>query len=254
MKNTQLLILALFGFLFLQSCSEGFNSQQALKAIDPIQNPDQDGFDTPPSQVEETWNKAQIELEGLVSGGAYDGQVLIEVDKPRQSLILWVPLPPIFLAPITPISIEKLKGIQVEYRKNPDGAYQMAIIVPIKHILKNSQLSNYGTLPSGDPIPFMPSGESRGFAINFSNKENYRLHFYFVANSVGVFVETPDWKLPDELSYIPTLGFPIKNKNQTQVVGYLGIIPNKGIHSSGVFISSRIPRELAFQIDQILRY
>jgi hypothetical protein len=103
-------------------------------------------------------------------------------------------------------------------------------------------------------MPFMPSGESRGFAINFPQKPKYRLHLYFVANAVGVFIETPDWKLPEELSLIPTIGFPVRNLRQTQINGYFAIVPNKGNYSSGLFVASRIPRELAFQLDQILRY
>lgn len=237
--------------LMVAGCSEGFVSSDlgsSDSGRDSLTLPDAGGS---PEQV---WQKAQDEVEGQISGGSYDGQLVVEIDRARQAVILWIPLPPIFLAPLQSPRIDGMPGVTLEYRTDGSGQTRMAAVIPIQYIIKGGNLAPYGFLPNGDAVPFMPSGESRGFAIQFPEKPKYRVHFYFVANAIAVFVETPDWKLPDELSLIPTIGFPIKNRTQTQVNGYFAIIPNKGVHSSGVFVSSRIPRELAFQLDQILRY
>lgn len=248
-------ILALTLMATLMSCSAGFQSQLSSTELQPgdSTNPGlSDGLNTPDTQ--ELWSKAQDEINGQVSGGAYDGNTVVEILPDRQSIALVVPLPPIFLAPLVPIEVPQLPGVEVEYRQNGDGTYNLVVIVPIRYVIRGSSLAPYGRLPNGDAIPFMPSGESRGFAVAFAQQPKYRVHFYFVANAVGVFIETPDWKLPDELSAMPTIGFPVRNRNQTQINGYFAIVPNKANHASGLFVSSRIPRELAFELDQILRY
>jgi len=248
-------VIQIIFIVTLWSCSSSFLAGTDLPS-QPLGDQQNSGLEngSGTQNSELIWEKAIDEINGQISGGAYDGNIAIEVLPTRQSIALILPLPPIFLAPLTPIQVSQLPGITVEYRQKSEGGYDIAVIIPVQHIIRGGALSTYSRLPNGDPVPFMPSGESRGFAIEFPQKQTYRLHFYFVANAVAVFVETPDWKLPDELSLIPTIGFPIKNRTQTQINGYFAIIPNKGNFSSGLFVSSRIPRELAFQLDQILRY
>lgn len=249
-------VLPLICTILIWSCSSGFQSDGAALTSNITGDSQNSGLGNGTGSVntKQIWEKAIEEINGQVSGGAYDSKIAVEVLPEKQSIALVLPLPPIFLAPLTQIQVSQLPGITVEYRRTSEGGYDIAVIIPIQYIIRGAAIGIYDRLPNGDPIPFMPSGESRGFAIEFPQKQNYRLHFYFVANAVGVFIETPDWRLPDELSLIPNIGFPIKNRNQTQINGYFAIIPNKGNFSSGLFVSSRIPRELAFQLDQILRY
>jgi len=254
MKNWQGRVITLIALISF-GCSSGFQTDSS-PINSALGNENNSGLgnelgSTSPSTV---WEKALEELTGLVSGGAYDGNLAVEVLPDRQSLALILPLPPIFLAPLNQTPIPQLSGSSLEYRRKPDGSFDMAVIIPIRHLTRGGSLAPYNRLPNGNPVPFMPSGESRGFAIELPQRSSYKLHFYFVANAVGVFIETPNWRLPEELSALPTIGFPVRNLSQTQVNGYFAIVPNRGNFASGLFISTRIPRELAFQLDQILRY
>lgn len=233
-------------------CSPGFQPD-TLNSKLTSQDPESLGV-MPPSEEDAQliWERLSQEVTGYVSGGSYDGQLLVEIDPQRQAVLLRLPLPPIFLASRVTTDLA-LPGLRMEYQKN-DNQYQLVLVIPIQYLIKGAQLDRYGLLPNGDPIPFIPSGEARGFAINFAAKSKYRLHIYFVANAVGAFIETPDWVLPEELAFLPTIGFPINNQERTKTTGYFAIVPNKGIHASGVYIASRLPRELAAQLDQILRY
>lgn len=233
-------------------CAPGFQPD-TLTNTQSSQDPDSLG-NLPPSEEDTQliWERLGQEVTGYVNGGSYDGQLLVEIDPQKQAVLLRLPLPPLFLAPVINKDLQ-LPGIKMEYQKS-DNQYQLVLIIPIQYLIKGAQLDRYGLLPNGDPIPFIPSGEARGFAINFAAKPKYRLHIYFVANAVGAFIETPDWDLPEELGLLPTIGFPINNQAKTKTTGYFAIIPNKGSFASGVYLASRLPRELAAQLDQILRY
>lgn len=247
----QLILLSLLIFSFGWGCSSGFQPDPLNQLLSP--DPDSLGV-LPPSEEDAQliWESLSQDVTGYVSGGSYDGQLLVEIDPLRQAILLRLPLPPIFLAPLVTKELS-LSGLKMEYQKT-DNQYQLVLVVPIQYLIKGAQLDRYGLLPNGDPIPFIPSGEARGFAVNFAAQSKYRLHLYFVANAVAAFVETPDWILPEELSFLPTLGFPIYNQARSKTNGYFAIVPNKGVHASGVYIASRLPRELAAQLDQILRY
>jgi hypothetical protein len=273
--------LLCFLLTLVWSCSSSFTyTENGVEILDPdsTQAGLQDGSegqdqqtDTPKGGLDQNppphrtiWSRAEIELQGLVSGGTYDGTTVMEVLPERQSLALILPLPPIFLAPLQTLHVPMLPGLSIEYFKKISShlsiekeTTHIALIVPFKYLVNGghlASLSPHTRLPNGSPIPFLPSGESRGFVVQLPQKSSYKVHFYFVANAMAVFVETPDWRLPEELSLIPTIGFPVRNKNQTQINGYFGIVPNKNQFSSGLFLSTRIPKDLAFQIDQILKY
>jgi hypothetical protein len=254
MLRSQLFNFIVISFL-AAGCSSGFQTDSNV--LNPsLEDPSNSGLGNPGNTLDASlvWQKAQEEIDGQISGGTYDGSSAVEIIPEKQSIALILPLPPIFLAPLAQIQIPQLPGVNIKYRNKPDGGFEMAIIIPLKYIIRGASLAPYGKLPNGDIVPFMPSGESRGFAVDFPQKPKYRLHFYFVANAVGAFIETPDWRLPEEFSLIPTIGFPVRNPSQTQINGYFAVVPNKGNFSSGLFVSSRIPRKLAFQLDQILRY
>lgn len=201
-----------------------------------------------------SWDDIRQKTDGAVDGWKYDGQVVVQIDAENQALVLVMPLPPIFLMPVASMPIPELPGAAIFPLTQPDGTSSMAVRIPLKYIVKGSSLSNYNTLPNGDPLPFMPVGENRGFAISFPQNMKYRLHLYISANAAAVFVETPDFKLPEQWVILPSLGFPVKNQDKTQVVGYFAVVANRGIHNSGVYVASRIPREVAILIDELIRY
>ncbi len=258
MQNKKQLItpVVLLISVFYMGCSDKFQSTTSAdqSSNDQFSNPNP----TSPSDITEdsAWNKAVQQVSGSVAGGTYDGASVIEVDRINQSFNFIIPLPPLFINTSNAWEItDRLPGVKIDFRKPDLLTQEMVISIPVKYFtLGAGQLDLFGKLPNGDPIPFMPAGESRGFSINFPDNQKHRLHFYIVASSIGVFVETPEWSFPEELALLPTLGFPVKNSSGTQINGYLAIVPNKGSFASGIFLSSRIPKDVAYEMDQILRY
>lgn len=245
-----------FGLSLLAGCSKGVDSMDpSTVSAGPGDNSGQGDGDglTPPDQTK-TWDDVRRKTDGAVDGWKYDGQFVIQVDAPNQALILVLPLPPIFLLPVIAMPLPQLPGASIFPLTQPDGTSSMAVRIPLKYLVKGAQLNNYNSLPNGDPLPFMPAGENRGFAIAFPQNPKYRLHLYMTANAAAVFVETPDFNLPEQWIILPNLGFPVKNQDKTQIVGYMAIVANRGTHSSGVYVASRIPRDVAILIDELIRY
>ncbi|MCS6838180.1 MAG: hypothetical protein NZ480_04970 [Bdellovibrionaceae bacterium] len=249
--------LTLTTILLIMSCQQGgFQLQSTSLSQNGVEGPNP--LDQMPSDQEqnsplETWNKAKMEIPGSVDGGTYDGHLAIELNPESQTINVIVPLPPIFFIP-SQLPSPQLPDIKLSLRREKGLVFLVATI-PLRYLVKGAQLAEFGKLPNGDPVPYMPAGETRGFSIHFAERPNYRLHFYFVATAVGVFVETPEWKFPEEIGQVlPYIGFPIKNESKTRVVGYLALVPNRGNFASGVFVSSRIPIQLARELDKILRY
>ncbi len=203
---------------------------------------------------EKAWGEVARAIDGEVEGGTNSGALVIQVDKARQSLVLQLPLPPIFNLAISAMAIPELPGASVEMVVQSDGSRVASVVIPLKYVIKGAMFSDYGKLPNGDAIPYIPAGEAKGFAISFPQRPKYRMHIYLAVNAAAVFVETPEWNLPDQFASVPTIGFPVKNHNKTQINGYFAVVPNRSEFSGGVYVASRIPPKLAIMIDELVRF
>lgn len=187
------------------------------------------------------------------------GTFVVKIDKARQGIELIIPLPGAnFLLPLPVVAmpIPSLPGAVVEQVTQANGAPALGILIPLKYLMKNSSFGDYGTLPNGSPVPFLPFGKVHGFALTFPQNIKYKLHLYMAVNGAAVFIETPDWNLPGSINGIPlpTIGFPIYNKAKTQQVAYLAVVPKVGVYSSGLYVASRIPDQMARMIDDLIRF
>ena len=211
-----------------------------------------------------TWNDASNGANGQTDDTVSDplfsvapATPVIQVLPDQQAIELVLPMPTTFNLPFQIVSmpIPQLPGASIQQVTQADGSNAIGVIVPLKYLLKGTTLSAYGALPNGDPIPFIPAGEARGFAIDLPQKAHYRLHLYFAASAAAAFIETPDLKIPDQYSgFIPTIGFPVKNQAKTAIVGYLAFVPNRLTYSSGIYVASKIPNSVAILMDNLLRY
>lgn len=249
----QIMLSLLFAAATL-GCSKGLNTTDLESSGNAAQGTGGGGSAPVPVDNARSWSEVQSKTDGAVDGWTYDGQMVIQVDTANQALVIVLPLPSLFLMPVTSMSLPQLPGAAIFPLVQPNGKTAMAVRIPLKYLVKGAQLASYNTLPNGDPLPFMPVGENRGFAISFPQNAKYRLHLYISANAAAVFVETPDFKLPEQWLILPSLGFPVKNREKTQVVGYFAVVANRGLYSSGVYVASRLPREAAILIDELLRY
>lgn len=243
--------------LSLMACGKGFNAASSagdLASTTPGPTSVVDPNTGVPVSSAKAWTTVASDTNGTVNGGTNDGSLVIQIDKVRQSLVLYIPLPSIFLASVTGIQIPEMPGASVEMVPQTDGSNALGVVIPLKYVIKGGDFATYGKLPNGDAVPFIPAGEAHGFAIDFPQRPNYRLHIYVAVNAAAVFVETPDWKLPAEFAVLPTIGFPVRNSAKTQVNGYFAVVPNRGNFASGVYVASRIPNKAAALIDQMLRF
>ena len=245
-------VIAQFIALSLFSCHGGFQDQSLETTL--LGNEGglaQPSLPTRPSVSEWLQHNKPL-MDGHVEGGQYDQKLVVEVLPEQQAIALILPLPPGFYqGQFLP---SPLPGVEIV---SPGSFKQteLKIIIPIRYLLRESKLGLYQKLPNGDPLPGMPAGETRGFSLSMREQSNHRIHVYFVASAVGVFVETPNLRYPEEIkSFLPSLNFPIRNTNRNQILGYLALVPDKNTYASGVFVSSRLPPKLAYELDQILRY
>ncbi len=240
----------LFGSLALTGCN------QSMKLTDPVAAAqDSQGVDQPANpNAPNPWDAVKTALNGKVDGSSMNGKVILQVDSVNQALIFYIPLPlDLINFPVQSIEIPDLPGVSLFQLPQPDGSTQLGVRVPLKYLLKGAQLGAYNTLPNGDPLPYMPVGDNRGFAISLPQNPNFNLHFYVSANSAAVFVEVPQIVLPDVWSILK-IGFPIKNADKTQVVGYFSFVPNRSTFASGVYVAGRIPTQVAVALDSLLKF
>lgn len=231
------------------ACSNGFQSSSS--SIETSGNPSGSaggntgsgtGSGTSPAP---SWDK--VDVDGLASGGSYSGQLVVYLDKAKQSLLLVLPIP-VIVPLLAPVDIPDVPGAFLTTYANSDGSLSMAINVPLKYIIKGANFTANQRLPNGDPLPFVPAGELPGFGIQFPQMNNYRVYLYIGVNVAAAFVELPDFGLP--------IGgtFPVKNRNKTKVVGAIGYVLPKGAYAGGMYLATQIPADMAVLIDELIRW
>lgn len=190
----------------------------------------------------EAWSKAEEEMSSSPEIGSYQGQKFFDIDRASQSLRLFLPFPSGFDLTINlPAgNSSELPGVSFGAVADEQGNRRMAIIVPLRYILKGGapRLGNV-RLPNGDPLPFLPAGERTGISFPWPGSEQ-RIYLYIVNGAVAVFIETPRWR-----NNMIGIGWPIKNQQKNRVVGYLGLVPSRGSFPSGVYLAARLPAEIA---------
>jgi len=235
--------------ILLVSCGKGFQTA-GLPGVNGTNGS---------ASLNEVMTKAADQQTGQPEGGQYSNQLLIKIDKENQAIVLILPLPPIFVGGFESFEVPDAPGVVVSTITNEDGGDSLAVTIPLRYLSKDTQFTDFYKLPNGDALPFMPVGEMKGFAISFPQKPSYRLHVYVAVSAAAVFVETPDMdqNLNDmikNLPVVPRLGFPIKNKKYNTKVGWVELVLPKAGFSSGVYVATQIPAELAHLINDVIRF
>ncbi len=194
------------------------------------------------------WSK--VEMDGYSQGLDSKGKLVIQIDKVNQALILILPLPSFLFLPFTSanVDIPDLDGAYFTSYETASGDRQLAVSVPLKHVIKGAEFGDSQRLPNGEALPFIPAGELPGFSINFPQQPKYQVHVYVGVNVVAAFVELPDLGLP--------IGgtAKVKNKDKTKEVGAIGYIPAQGNFNGGLYLAAQLPSELAITIDELIRW
>ncbi|MDG0815679.1 hypothetical protein [Bdellovibrio svalbardensis] len=203
-----------------------------------------DGQSTPtPAPTPSAYDK--LDMEGYVSGGAYDSNFAVKLDKENDALIVNLPIP---AGPFSNIYVDvpNLKGAKIKTYYDANNKPQVAISVPLKHVLRGVSTLPSSKLPNGNALPAMPSGEAPSLAFGLNANSENKVYLYIGVNAVGLYIEN---------SYIPQyigITLPIKNKAQTKILGYFTIVPKSGNFSGGLFTSFPLPNDIAKIIDDHL--
>jgi hypothetical protein len=126
---------------------------------------------------------------------------------------------------------------------------KMGVVIPLRLLVRGASFTSYNRLPNGDPLPFLPSGEKKGFAVALPTGNRQVIHLYFGVTTFAFFVEVPG------LNGIPVFfGFPIVNQQGTRQTGFFSLIAAKNGNNAGVYVATRIPNELAILIDELVKF
>ena len=241
-------ILILATMTTMIACGKGFKSNQPSFGGDGSNN-SQGGVDN-----SATWAKVEDETNSAISGGEYAGQLVVRVNREAQTLDLTLPLPILFSGMSSEISAQlsqQLPGSSIHTINNPDGSQDWVVSIPLRYVLRGANLIPFNTLPNGMALPYLPAGEMRGIALQFPQKPKYRMHIYVSVNAAAVFIETPDWELPEQINLLPVI--PVRNANNTRVIGAFKLIGSVGTFSSGVYLAARLPSDIARMLNDIVQ-
>lgn len=239
-----LLALLMTGAMGLTGCAKSFNG--STDSASSSQENDNAGSGGVPDSA--SWEK--VEFDGYPSGGGYSKSLVIYIDKVEQSLMFVLPIPMI-IPIINPIAIPELEGAHLTTFTNSNGETNMAVSIPLGYIVKGGVFRPDERLPNGDKLPYFPAGELPGFAIDFPQMPQYKIHLYIGVNNAAVFVELPD--LPSPIGGI-TAVFPVKDSKGLKQTGAIGYIGKKGSFKGGMYMATQLPASLARVIDDLIRW
>ncbi|WP_253715586.1 hypothetical protein [Bdellovibrio bacteriovorus] len=237
------LMTALVTTSLLSACGKGFESVSPSSLTGQNDNASQ-GTGTPPPKGPSEFDK--LDMSSYVSGGNYDNEQVLALDKANNALLLFLPIPGAFTS--FNLDVPEMKGVKITTVLDSQQKARVAVSIPLRLVVKDkvTTLPTASTLPGGRPLPMMPSGEypSLGLAINAGGDN--KVYLYVGVNAVGVFVESGFF--PEYLG----ITAPIKNKAGTRTLGYFTIVPKQGQNKGGLFLSFLMPKDLATIIDNHL--
>lgn len=235
------MIATLSTISLLTACTGG--GFQSLSSIADNSSQSTGGGTAPTPTTPSAYDK--LDMEGYVSGGSYDNNFAIKLDKENDALIVNLPIPS---GPFSNLYIDvpELKGAKIKTYYDANNRPQVALSVPLKYVLRGVSTLPSSKLPNGNALPAMPSGEAPSLAFSLNANSENKVYLYIGVNAVGLYIEN---------SYIPEyigITLPIKNKAQTKILGYFTIVPKSGNFKGGLFTSFPLPNEIAKIIDDHL--
>lgn len=160
-----------------------------------------------------------LSFKGNLDGGQYDGAQVVVLDRPNKAIVFNIPLALDVNIGIAEGEVKRLPGTTFKTTTNADRAKFLTLSVPLKYILKGTDLVA-AKLPNGDDLPAVPQREYPSVGLSLPNSNNVKIYLYLGVQVAAVFVETPFNPYID-------LTLPIRNEAKTRVVGHLGLVPAK---------------------------
>lgn len=197
------------------------------------------------SSIDPRWG--QLDLKGAPATGAYE-MTMIDFDPPQKTLKIIIPMPGVNIPVEARLPIPELPGAAYVIEAGPDGSLRLIVEIPLTRVMRNIDIIEPQRLPNGDPLPGYPDGEGPRLGVKVAKSK--RDIFIFAGKSAAaVFVPLPGVNIPAVLGQTV---IPIRSENERRTLGYFSIVPVKGSHSGGVFVSAVLPPDMARLIDDLL--
>jgi hypothetical protein len=188
-----------------------------------------------------------LKVSGAVKEGKYEDRKLVYLDTANQMLVVQLPtlaLPAMVGNLGQTISVPQLPGTSLNLEVSSDGNLTLVARIPLAQVMQGASFIPAQRLPNGDPLPAIPDGELPGLAVDLNSQGSVKGYLYLGKGTVGAFVTTP---------FNPTVAMqlPIYQGNGS-TLGYLTTVPDKNSSPGGIFMSVKLPADVARIIDDAL--
>lgn len=188
-----------------------------------------------------------LKMDGAVKEGKYEDRKLVSLDKENKMLVVQLPtlaLPVMVGGLGQAIPVPQLPGTTLSLELAEDGAVTLVARIPLSHVMRGASFIPAQRLPNGDPLPAIPDGELPGLAVDLNSQGSVKGYLYLSRATVGAFVTTP-------FNPMVAMQLPIYQNNGA-VLGYLTTVPDKNGSPGGIFMSVKLPADLARVIDDVI--
>lgn len=188
-----------------------------------------------------------LKMDGAVKEGKYEDRKLVSLDQENKMLVIYLPTLalPVMVGNLgQSISVPELPGTSLNLEVASDGNLNLVLRIPLSHVMRGASFIPAQRLPNGDPLPAVPDGELPGLAIDLNNQGSVKGYLYLSRATVGAFVTTP-------FNPMVAMQLPIYQNNGA-VLGYLTTVPEKNSSPGGIFMSVKLPADIARVIDSAL--
>lgn len=175
---------------------------------------------------------ADSDYQLVIENGPYQGKLV--VDQIRNSSIkILLPIGMNNFVPVGNFSSNSISGRVVQDANN---FKTLEANVPVSAIAQGVNAHVVTTLPNGDALDFLTSGEAQHFSFPLDNAGSINVHVYFSPPSlVGVFIQTPfDMGSSNKYSVAPMGGF--------VSMGFFSTHPHNASLNGGSFVFISLPR------------
>ncbi len=111
------------------------------------------------------------------------------------------------------------------------------LLIPVSHIMQGVNSSTVTTLPNGDPLDFIATGEAQHLSFTVGAAASAaHVHFYFSPPyHLGVFIQT-------SFDLASSNKFPVAEGNSVELKGFFSTHPHRPPLNGGAFLFISLPR------------
>lgn len=189
-----------------------------------------------------------LKMDGAVAEGKYAGRKLITLDKANKMLVVHLPtlaLPVIIGGGVgKTITTPQLPGASLALQLAADGNLDLVLNIPLEHVMHGASFMDPQKLPNGDALPAIPDGELPGLALDLNSNKSVKGYIYLAPATFGALVTS---------QFDPTISMQLPiYQNNGAVLGYLTTVPAKNGFDGGIFMSVKVPADIARIIDDVI--